>query len=499
VPVAAGSGQHWRNFGRPGSMGFDRLSLLFLLALALSLVARISTGWSLPFWFDEVYTGTIAAQADLAGLLRWCLTEITGPAFYVPMWLWAKVAGTSDVALRLPALILSVAGPVLIAWRGHPDRDVRLFWATFSLLWLPMLPMATEARAYPQILLFGSLQAIFFLRFSRSPQLREALAWTAVTALFVLTNYYALVISAFQGLALLASHRRRLSRLYPALIPILVAGAWMVFHLPVVLRFASEHGKMFEPLPPSAILAVPWLLFGPGIHAFLILILLAWTHSAWWKPTRKPSPEAQLVWAGIAAFALIFAAGLFRATLAPRYVTPGIPALLFGLAWWAGKLRSRKPVAVAAMVALFLIATAATLVTGSTDERFRDRRNLEFETASAWLMERPIERLYYLKPEPSPAPALEAEIAGFFFTRAGRPVRVTSGTHKSAMTPALANDRRAGVLLIGYTRTSREFEKWIEGQPAGWSCREFGQAAFAILGCRLRPQRFPQGPSGPSR
>jgi hypothetical protein len=469
------------------------LVLILVGALALSLFARVKLGWSLPLWFDEVYTGTIASQSDFAGLLRWCRAEITGPAFYMPMWVWAKVAGTGNVALRLPALILSIAGPVLIAWRGHPDKNVRLFWAIFSLLWLPMLPLATEARPYPQLFFLGSLQAMFFLQLNRSLGRRAAFGWTMATALFVLTNYYAFVISAFQGLALAVTHRRRLLRLYPALPPLLVAAAWMPFHLPLVLRFASEHGSIFTPLPPNAILAVPWFLFGPGLQAFVILMLLAFTQSSWWNGAKHLSPEAQLVWTGIAAFALIFTVGLFKATLAPRYVTPGMPALLFGLGWWANRVHSEKPPAVAAMLAVFFLATAATFVTGSEDERFRDRRNLQFETASNWLMDQPFDRLYYLKPEPSPTPERDAEIADFFFARAGRPVRVIASDYKSAMTPALANDGRASVLFIGDSRSAGRLQQWMGARPAGWICRDFGQTAFAIMACRPRLPRSPRG------
>lgn len=469
---------------RQGGLRLDRLTLLFLMALGLSVAARTITGWALPLWFDEVYTGTIASQGTFSGLVHWCLSEITGPAFYMPMWLWAKLAGTSNAALRAPALILSVAAPLLIAWLGHRDRSIRFYWAIFTLLWLPMLPMATEARAYPQLVFLASLQAIAFLRLSKSPTLRDGFAWTAVTAFFVLTNYYALAISAFQGLALAATHRGRLLKIWPALFPLAAAGAWMIFHLPVVLDFASAHGAMFTPMPPSAVFAIPFFLFGPGMQGFAILILLALTWPSWWRPARRLSPEAQLVLAGIAALALIFIVGLFKATLAPRYITPGMPALLLGLGWWSSRMRARKPLAVAAMLGVFFLATAATLVTGSADERFRDRRNLQFETASDWLMERPVARLYYLKPEPSPTPALDAEIAGFFFARAGRPVSVTQADYRSAMTPALANDGRGGVLFIGDKPSSLQLAGWLAKQPAGWTCRDFGQAAFAIMACR---------------
>lgn len=494
--VQAFGGHEWRSVDPPGELGRDWLAFAFWSALALSLTARLATGWALSLWFDEVYTGTIASQADVTALVRWCLSELTGPAFYAPMWLWAKVVGTGDAALRIPALLMSLAGPLWIAWRGYPERDVRLLWAIFSLLWLPMLPMATEARPYPQIFLLGSLQAIAFLRLSKSPGLRPAFIWSTVTALSVLTNYYALVISGFQGLALLATHRQRLLKLHAALLPLILAGAWMVFHLPFVLHFAAEHGAMFERLPPSAVLAVPYFVFGPGLHAFAIFALIAFTQSLWWTKGAKFTPEAQLVLAGVAAFMLVFAVGLFRATLTPRYLTPGVPALLFGLALWAIRVRSKKPAVVAVMLAIFFVTAGAPLVAGSSDERFRDRANLQFETASAWLMEQPMDRLYFVKPAPSPTPAHDAQIAGFFFARAGRPVDAITSDYKSAMTPRLADDRRAGVLFIGDTGSSGEVRHWLEARA--WACRDFGQAAFAIMACRPRPQRSPRGPSGPS-
>ena len=99
-------------------------------------------------------------------------------------------------------------------------------------------------------------------------------------------------------------------------------------------------------------------------------------------------------------------------------------------------------------------------------------------------MERPLDRLYYLKPEASPAPDRDAEIAGFFFARAGRPVSVIQTDYRSAMTASLANDRRGGVLFIGDKSSSRELTGWFGQQPLGWTCRDFGQTAFAIVACR---------------
>ena len=460
--------------------------LMLMLAVPLATVTQIALGFSLPLWFDEVYTGTVAGQPTLRGLLDWCLTELTGPAFYGPMWLWAWVAGVGDTALRIPALVLSIVTPLVIARYGHPDRTLRLFWATISALWLPMVAMSTEARPYPQLFLFGSVQAMLFLRLHRAPDRKLALWWASVTALAALTHYYSLVIGGFQGLALLAVHRRAMIKLLPAAFPLGIVAVWMAFHLPMVAAYASHHATHYQPLPLSAITAIPWFLFGEGPHGFLILALLGFTCSTWWKGIDHRSAEAQLVWAGVATFALIVGVGLLRATMMPRYLTPGMPALLFGLACWAQRIRERTPLAVAAMFAIFFSAMFATLVLGSSDDRFRERRTMEFETASAWLMERNSSRLHLIETTPTQGdqPRVNmAEIAGFFFARADRPITVTLTNPVRGYRDLAASDRGDAFLsLQDEDRFSKRLFAVIAREPM-WQCRDFG-STIHIRACR---------------
>lgn len=459
--------------------------VLFLLALPLATGAQIALGASLPLWFDEVYTGTVAGQPTLRGLLDWCLTELTGPAFYGPMWLWARVAGVGDTALRIPALVLSIVTPLVIARHGHPDRTVRLFWATITALWLPMLALSTEARSYPQLFLLGSIQSILFLRLHRSLGRSLVLGWATVTALAALTHYYALVIGGFEGLALIVAHRRALDKLLPAALPFGILAGWMAFHLPMVVTYASHHATHYQPLPLGAVTAVPWFLFGQGPHGFLILALLAFTCSTWWKGVDHRSAEAQLVWAGVATFALIVGVGLLRATMMPRYLTPGMPALLFGLACWAQRMRERAPMLVAAMFATLVAAIISALVVGSSDDRFRERRTMEFETASVWLMERSPTRLHLVEATPTVGDQQRrnmAEIAGFFFARAGRPIAVALTDPVRTYADVAASDRGDAILSLYDGRSSKRLFGKIASDPQ-WQCRDFGSTVH-IRACR---------------
>ena len=437
--------------------------------------------------------GAIAGQATYNGLVQWCLHELTGPAFYMPMWLWAKFVGTGDAALRMPSLALSIGAPLLIAWRGHADRDLRLFWATLAMLWMPALATATEARPYSQLFFLCALQAMLFLRVTRSPSRGLVLGWASVTALAVLTHYYALAIGGLQALALIVSHRRTPWRLGPALFPLGLAAVWMLFHARFLLDFAAGHIASYAPVPLWSLAAVPWWVFGQGLQGFLILALLVYTRASWWLKGGKPSPEALLIGTGVASIALIVVAGLFRATLMPRYLTPGIPALLFGLAYWAKLQRPHDVRPVFALFGISVAAMAVTLVTGPNDIRFLERRSFQFETASAWLMERAPTRLVFLWPTATGAQshsAQLAEVAGFFFARSRHPVTVEISRGgldpNRTLLQAAGDDPRTAILWVSDNRSMHDPAPRIAQIDSRWECQNSSEGQILIVACRRR-------------
>ncbi|MCA1654834.1 MAG: hypothetical protein LC656_11895 [Sphingomonadales bacterium] len=284
-----------------------------------------------------------------------------------------------------------------------------------------------------------------------------------------------------------------MARLYPAALPLMLATVWIAFHASFVLDFAAGHTAHYSPAPLVTLTAFPWFVFGQGFQAFMIVGLIAFTSRYWWGDLRNPSPEALLIWTGIAAFVLILAMGLLRATLMPRYFTPGIPALLFGVACWAERVRSKDVRPAFFMFAVFFAAMAATLVTGPNDMRFRERRNFQFETASAWLMERSPDRLLFLWPTPTGAQSKSkflAEIAGFFFARAGHPVKVEisrGGTDPNrALIAAAGSDPRATILWMSDNRTAADVKPTVDRQDRSWECRDFGGENILVYACRRK-------------
>ncbi|WP_374943924.1 hypothetical protein [Sphingomonas sp.] len=471
---------------------------LFGVALVLGIAARVQFGRTMPLWFDETFTATIATQPTIAGLVRWCLTEMTGPGFYGSMWLWAKCFGASDLALRMPSLLLSIGAPLLIALRGHKDRRVRLFWASLALLWLPSLLFANDARPYAQLFFLASVQAIAFTRLIDRPTTVAALAWTSVTAFLILTHYSAIPIGACQGLAYLLLHRRAAVATWPALVPFVPVGVWMGYHVSFMLGMTMGPGSASPSITPSQLLSAPGMIFGlQAVGVILIGVMLA---TAFVPRFRQQgirlgsTADLALASTGLAAVTGVLVLATMHLGFAPRYLMPIMPSLLFGVALWARWSVHADGRPVFAVFAVLAAPMVTLLYTSSTSGAVDARHLFSFERASAWLMERKPQRLVFLWTDEMGDRSGDrnvADIAGFSFRRRGQPVAVTvvhrlPGQDTSVRARAAAGaDPRTAILWIANDRdrADRTIPR-VAQQDASWTCREFGEQALTVTACQ---------------
>ena len=471
--------------------------MLFTAALVIGIAARIQFGRGMPLWFDETFTGTIATQPSVPALVRWCLTELTGPFFYGTMWLWVKLAGAGTAAMRLPSLILSIAAPLLLYARGHPDRELRLCWAGVALLWLPIVPFANDARPYALLFFLGCVQAIAFLKLIERPTLWRALGWTSVTSLLILTHYSALAIGGIQGMLYLLVHRRRAVATWPALVPFVPVAVWMYYHIGFILGMTGGGG-VAAGWSITDLAAIPAILFGSELIGIVILVTVA-------ASLLIPAMRTRLAWAtdrratllaasGVIACLCALGGALLHAGFAPRYLMASMPALLFGLAWWlrtAARVDARAAVLVGGVM---LASSTAILWSASTDRSVDARHHFAFEAASDWLMQRPTDRLVFLWTDAIGEASLErnvADVAGFVFRRAGHPVAVQVVHRRPSLDTnllaraAAGNDDRTAILWVANDRdTAQPTLPRIAEQDPAWTCRDFGGGFVTIYACR---------------
>ncbi|QGP78571.1 glycosyltransferase family 39 protein [Sphingobium sp. CAP-1] len=484
----------------------DLIAPLCWAALVVGLACRLFSGMNAPLWFDETFSAVIATQDNIPHLIRWMLQELSGPTYYSMLFAWERIAGDSNVALRLPSLILSIATPLLILWRGHPDRQVRMIWAAATALSVIGFDSATQARPYALLFLLATAQAIAFLRLIDRPDLRRAFLWTGISALMVLTHYHAAVICGLEGIAYLALRPKQAIRTWPALLPLIPMTAWMAFHLPFILSFTNKDTVWYGTLGLDALWLIPSLLTGlawPGV-ILLTAMLVSFGHdlvaarrgkAAW----PYSAGQTALVACGMAAVALVMGIGFIIPSFTARYILPYVPALLAGVAFWIRRMGKAAPLVAAPMLCLMIGSAAAQLAGYLRNPQDDFRYAFNFEQPSQWIAARGADRLVLLWDNPTaglndPDGHLAA-VGGYFLRRDGHDIGVTALPWPRRGDPNrllldLAGNRPHGAILWAYDAsvpgTRGRVHPWaIPHIDPRWQCRDFGRAPITMLACIL--------------
>lgn len=490
----------------------DPLVIFLGLALAIGVARRLLFGWSNPLWLDETYTGAFALQSDPDGVVKDWLSELSGPVYYGLIWAWTKLAGVSNEALRLPSLVFAIAAPLLILWRGHPDRSVRMVWAALAVLWVPSFTHALEARAYTWLFLLGTAQAILFRRLLDHTDLRRALAWCVVSAALILTHYHTLVLTGLQGLAFLAFKRERALRTWPAALLFIPVAAWMVVHLPLVIRYSDPNIAWQALLHPGQVRALPDLLIGGGrlgIVPLFFVAMLACGDLGRWLRRRELPPYLQgdllTALASVAAIALVFGMGFFRPSFTPRYLIPFMPGFLFGLALVAARWQHLWRPAPSVLIGLLLLIASHEFLQRSREPEVPQGRYVySWEGASEALRAQGARRLVFMFDNPATAIGDKAQLArvgAFFFHRADRSVPAEA-LILAGKTPIpdpraafiAATPRRGDAFIwvadlnVNGTLARSAQLRPEELQPA-YQCRHHGRDNIMILACIRRSER----------
>ena len=174
---------------------------------ALGGIVRFATLDAKGFWQDEATT-VLLMRADLWDLVvnEIPRSEATPPLFYVLEWAWASVFGTGEVAMRaLPALFGTAAIPfAYLAGKELVSRRAGVAAAALVAVNPLLVWYSQEARAYSLLVLLSAVALWCFARALRDPGPRTLVAWAGVSALALVTHYFAAFAFAGQAAILLA-------------------------------------------------------------------------------------------------------------------------------------------------------------------------------------------------------------------------------------------------------------------------------------------------------
>lgn len=333
-------------------------------------------------WVDEGYTASLIRLDPVAYIdnVLHTIRNILPPLYFALMHYWTSIAGTSEVALRLPSAVAGTVAIVLIhrfalvtvGRRAAVIAAVLLAFSPFHL-WF-----SQEARPYELLALLYLVSLYLLVTVLSGPRsIGPVISLGVVDALMLYTHHHATMLIAAQVVYVVA-------RTVSGTLDRMAIRRWVtasalgaVLSIPWVLLFLNQLGKVNEfpwltrPTPTTLYrVLVTFAGSGTGLACFVVLLLAGGL-----ARSRLARPEAGqqvlLLWVALAIpllgtftyavlFAPVFGAKYVIATSLPLLVLVADGASQLG-DLVAGVARRGVPdLPVAAMV-----AGLATLVTVS--------------------------------------------------------------------------------------------------------------------------------------
>ena len=331
--------------------------MTWMLLLAAFLL-RIVTLGAAPLWYDEQFT-VLVSRMDYAHMLAAVAADAHPPAFFVLSWVWGRVAGTGEIAMRLwPAIFgaasVAAADAVLRRWEVSPAaRLAALTWLGFSG-W--QIAMSQEARMYTM------LQLLYLLAVLAAVSGHPA-AFAAAGAGLLMTHAWGwLYLAAAGGYYLLLERRR------DPYAPVLAGGlgvgafalAWGRTFAGQMHNYSAGAYHWVAPLSSGTFARAVWqMLVGSGPQAGICLALLLLGGSTIWLYHTRPAwalPAVLLGWGPLLGGVAVSIVG-GQSVIIPRALLPsGLYIVLPVAAWLAAPERTVLRRGAAALAGLGTLA-----------------------------------------------------------------------------------------------------------------------------------------------
>lgn len=347
-----------------------RTSALILVLLVLVAAAdRFLLLDHQSLWYDEIVSLMLAKLGLGSMLHEVARTESTPPVYYLVLWVWTRVFGTSAFAIRSLSACAGV-GTVALVYLGARVRFSRGA-ATVAGALAATSPLSIwysqEARAYALVTLFVAWSLYFLLRACSRPSRSSLAGWSIVSCLALGTHYFAAFVVVAEAGVLLRVYRHNLRTVLVSFVPPLAVGGAL---LPLALHQRSLGHAAFIATQPlgsrieqtlSGFLfgryAVSWAHLLPVCFAIVVGGLLSIRLLA---PARVRRDA--LVLAAVAVFAFVMPLAVVTDSFYQRNLIVVLPPLLVlaGVAFVPRETRTAPVVAGVVVAVLLLAPTAVT-------------------------------------------------------------------------------------------------------------------------------------------
>lgn len=383
-------------------------SMIFLFSALCGLIAVSSQS----LWIDEAHTAIIAMAPTGADFVNFMVvdrnSDLQMPLFMGLIWLWEKLAGASEFALRALNIPLFMGSLWVVFYRLRQPVAVSL-WFVFLACLSPMVwSYLDEARPYILQFLAATLIMVALVNTATLPPTEdppvEDLSLFLIGALVLCgSSLTGVIFTALFGIAYLGLHffssggpavffnSKRLIRIGLAAILLGLLGAYYLWTLSVGARassvgsttpatmafcgyelfgfsgFGPGRSQLRESWSSAIQPFIPQLIFfGSVLSAVIVAGLLAAK-----KHTRgNPRLLAVFTTAALGALVMTMIGVVMDFRVLGRHLIPILPFLILGLAMLAGYLWRVWPVMGRVLIVLFILSWLYSSLTVRFGQRF---------------------------------------------------------------------------------------------------------------------------------
>ena len=218
-------------------------------------------------WGDEAYTARVV-QRDLESTLVAVANETYPPVYYVCIWGWKTLMGSSEFALRFPSVFFGMLSISILYPLGTRMMSRRIGLLGMGLMAIsPFFVMYSRMARYFSLLLFLSLMSYwFFMRLLDDTSTGGGWkGYVISSALAIYTHYLAAFVLVAQAVIALTrvGHRRQFALRFLAsqAIIVLLFAPWLGLAMQQAVRLASRPDSFASGKPMMWLLSVAYPFF----------------------------------------------------------------------------------------------------------------------------------------------------------------------------------------------------------------------------------------------
>lgn len=179
-----------------------RALILLLAILAVGFSLRLYRIDRQGLWYDELHSIIPTDPSNsLVSVIEYCKND-QPPAYFLMLYSWYKLFPYNEASGKVLGAIIGVLGIITMYFLGKEvgGRDVGLAVSFLTAGNIYHVYYSQELRFYGLLFLMTCLSFLFFIRFIKSPIIRNQLFFAITTALLLYTHYFGLVVALTQAI-----------------------------------------------------------------------------------------------------------------------------------------------------------------------------------------------------------------------------------------------------------------------------------------------------------